>query len=365
MGKFNSFEQKMATLYLNKYKIYQTEKLIDNLQLIPTKMEICRGMPTKWNDVVITSFEIWPSQNNRTQSHTMFYFFSKNGNSIRYPFAAKDGYEHTEFMAKNTRRYFKKKTIVKKKIKLTDNKLFRSYTTQLCGDILMLIWYIIENKESNNQILATGISYTNEGGVPFLEAEINKDNMLSLYDGENVKKIRIGYKAANTLDDQPCIVVLSIPERAQVASKIREIKVRTNIAHVIGIERLQYREGKVFLMNSGENEATSIVYCKDFIYRVGETIQISDFDGNMDEVCVPGIHFYWDRINPFSHFKGEMKISDSKDIILLDKMWRHGRNYMYFNKNILKVLKTWLLICNRSIPEMPAEVVHYIIEFII
>ena len=82
------------------------------------------------------------------------------------------------------------------------------------------------------------------------------------------------------------IVKLEIPEDAKRSSGTGE-KCRCNKARILAIE------------NDDETPADVTEVCSDhdknFIYKVGETVIVDDFDDNRFNECVPGIHFYMDR----------------------------------------------------------------------
>ena len=82
------------------------------------------------------------------------------------------------------------------------------------------------------------------------------------------------------------IVKLEIPEDAKRSSGTGE-KCRCNKATVLAIEN---KDG-----TSADVTEVCSDYDKNFIYKVGETVIVDDFDDNRFNECVPGIHFYMDR----------------------------------------------------------------------
>ena len=82
------------------------------------------------------------------------------------------------------------------------------------------------------------------------------------------------------------IVVLEIPEDAIRISSAR--KCRSNKAIVKAIENL---DGTIA---EGVTEVRSY-YDENFVYRIGETVEVKNFDGDRNKVCAPGIHHFINR----------------------------------------------------------------------
>ena len=91
----------------------------------------------------------------------------------------------------------------------------------------------------------------------------------------------IGYKKANGH-----IVKLQITDDAKRSSAFGR-KCRCSKALVLNIENF---DGS----GSGLKEIAS-GYDKNFIYRVGETVEVADFDEDRTHECAPGIHFFITR----------------------------------------------------------------------
>lgn len=91
----------------------------------------------------------------------------------------------------------------------------------------------------------------------------------------------IGYKKASGY-----IVELEICANAKRSSATSR-KCRCSKAKVLAITNLDGSE-------SGLSEVKSN-YDKDFIYRVGETVEVPDFDDNRWNECAAGIHFFITR----------------------------------------------------------------------
>lgn len=92
-----------------------------------------------------------------------------------------------------------------------------------------------------------------------------------------------GWKVALVDDSEiQCIVKLYIPADAKRSSATSR-KCRANKAKVISITSID-----------GETsyETAYSYYDNDFIYRVGEYVEVKNFDENRFNECAPGIHFF-------------------------------------------------------------------------
>ena len=95
-------------------------------------------------------------------------------------------------------------------------------------------------------------------------------------DGES-----IGYKKAGGK-----IVKLLIPEDAK-RSSATTLKCRCSKAKVLEIQELDGSPSEAIRVRSN--------YDKDFVYRVGETVFVEDFDDSRWNECSTGIHFFISR----------------------------------------------------------------------
>ena len=91
----------------------------------------------------------------------------------------------------------------------------------------------------------------------------------------------IGWKTAGGY-----IVKLEIPEDAKRSSGTGE-KCRCNKARILAIEN---KDG-----TSADVTEVCSDYDSDFIYKVGETVIVDDFDDNRFNECSTGIHFFMNR----------------------------------------------------------------------
>ena len=91
----------------------------------------------------------------------------------------------------------------------------------------------------------------------------------------------IGWKTAGGY-----IVKLEIPADAKRSSG-NGIKCRCNKARVLSIENTDGAQSDMTEVHSD--------FDPDFIYKVGETVTVDNFDNNRFNECAPGIHFYMNR----------------------------------------------------------------------
>ena len=82
------------------------------------------------------------------------------------------------------------------------------------------------------------------------------------------------------------IVKLRIPEDARRSSATGH-KCRCDKAYVMEIQNMDGTRATEDTVRSDHD--------KNFVYTVGATVEVSDFDDNMWSECAPGIHFFIDR----------------------------------------------------------------------
>lgn len=103
----------------------------------------------------------------------------------------------------------------------------------------------------------------------------------------------IGYKKAENTDGKPVIVKLQITEDAKRSSATSR-KCRCNKAKVLSITSIE-----------GETEydsASCLDLHENFIYKVGETVEATDFDEDRWNECSTGIHFFITRDEAVQYF---------------------------------------------------------------
>ena len=91
----------------------------------------------------------------------------------------------------------------------------------------------------------------------------------------------IGWKKASGY-----IVKLQIPEDAHRSSAGGE-KCRCDKAYVVEIQNADGTKADIETIHSDHDA--------NFVYTVGATVEVSDFDGDRWNGCAPGIHFFIDR----------------------------------------------------------------------
>ena len=82
------------------------------------------------------------------------------------------------------------------------------------------------------------------------------------------------------------IVKLQIPEDARRSSAGGE-KCRCDKAYVVEIQNMDGTKADIDTIHSN--------YDENFVYTVGATVEVSDFDDDRWNECAPGIHFFIDR----------------------------------------------------------------------
>lgn len=175
------------------------------------------------------------------------------------------------------------------------------------------------NKETNIMFIHR---ITNDKGISF-EGQLDANNRLKVKVQNNrLGWNAIGYKVAKcNIDNKSvyCIVKLGLFKESIIAHEpekkwtynnklytdatYRSAKFRTNLCVVLGIIPYQYNKNKLNEVTHYANDgikllsttsAKSCIYTTDFNYNEGEIIYISDFDEKINEVCLTGIHFFFD-----------------------------------------------------------------------
>ena len=97
----------------------------------------------------------------------------------------------------------------------------------------------------------------------------------------------IGWKKASGY-----VVKLQIPEDARRSSAGGE-KCRCDKAYVVEIQNADGTKADIDTIHSNHDA--------NFVYTVGATVEVSDFDGDRWNECAPGIHFFIDRRAAVEH----------------------------------------------------------------
>ena len=102
----------------------------------------------------------------------------------------------------------------------------------------------------------------------------------------------IGWKKALAEDGTQIIVKLLIPTDAQRSNSTGR-KCRASKARVLDIQDMNGNSLNDTIAHSSHDEG--------FTYKVGETVQVDDFDTNRWNECAPGIHFFITRIEAVTY----------------------------------------------------------------
>lgn len=105
----------------------------------------------------------------------------------------------------------------------------------------------------------------------------------------------IGYKASR----EGYIVELLIPEDAKRSSSTGK-KCRCDKAKVISIQKIS--SNRNLDGNSARINKAHSCYQESFVYCVGETVSVPDFDECRWHECASGIHFFMDRKDAVNYF---------------------------------------------------------------
>ena len=133
----------------------------------------------------------------------------------------------------------------------------------------------------------------------------NNNNLKVASDKKSPDDYVYGYKVAKTLSGKPCIVKLMLPKASRIACRADDWKMRANEAWVTGIWEIEYDRSTHSVKYGDQiNKARSFYYkervaCNsnepEFFYVANELCKSNGFNGDLDAVCVPGIHFYFSQ----------------------------------------------------------------------
>jgi hypothetical protein len=355
----------LEELYRRKYQLYQTENAIDRLVsggksvdgksvekedkrdsndwYYPTPM--C--LPTDQTGIKCSTFEVYPEGPYIPQKYYgLIYFFDENSvKPVRYPIVTLSVDEFNTILAK-----FMPSIPIPgpikpdKEIPLDGGEKMLIYNDPFDGFVISTIVDQLAN------IISVTIRYFFGPTI-----EVGSNNIATISDCRGKCKGGYGYKLAKTKDEHDCLITLYIPSDALIAMGLDYGKARANTVQVINIVLLLI-EGRKITMGDEVDEAFPCLHSgSDLVYRKSETIHITDFDSDLTKVCVPGVHFFWSRLDLFRCFFRHVE----------HPTWAYGDRYYLHSDEVLLSIKTWLLVQKRLIPQMPAEIAHYIVEFIV
>lgn len=170
---------------------------------------------------------------------------------------------------------------------------------------------VINNYYYGTELVKQTTNENKENGNETVESYINPDNnnLVELKVGD--KRIdldnNIGYKIAKTeISNEfvPCLIEMIIPKDARIATNHTDPKFRCD----------KVIPKKVWIVSDNElievdvDQCISSIRSSDFTYHIDYECEEDNFDGRLDQVCVPGIHYYPTRELAIKNYgSGEMK----------------------------------------------------------
>lgn len=143
---------------------------------------------------------------------------------------------------------------------------------------------ILFEYSSVNNTLAKTVTEALEGGANLRGADLRDADLCDAkgtYMACPTDGSFIGWKKASDY-----VVKLQIPEDARRNSAGGE-KCRCDKAYVVEIQNADGTKADIETIHSDHDA--------NFVYTVGATVAVSDFDGDRWNECAPGIHFFIDR----------------------------------------------------------------------
>ena len=163
-----------------------------------------------------------------------------------------------------------------------------------CGNTTSINKGTIKKDENGTKIVEiTSVSHKVNDPVDPIALEVS-DNKLSLkFDEVEVKDNISGYKAVQDKFSNKCILELKLLPDSKVATSVKySMKLRTDKAEVIRMWTVIEDKNKIKLIPSKEDIGLTCVYADKAIeYKIGTIVTVDDFDPDLSQVCVPGIHF--------------------------------------------------------------------------
>lgn len=148
---------------------------------------------------------------------------------------------------------------------------------------------ILFEYSSVNNTLAKTVTEALEGGANLRDANLRDANLC----GADLRGAKGTYMACPTDGSfigwkkaSDYVVKLQIPEDARRSSAGGE-KCRCDKAYVVEIQNADGTKADIDTIHSNHDA--------NFVYTVGATVAVSDFDGDRWNECAPGIHFFIDR----------------------------------------------------------------------
>lgn len=153
---------------------------------------------------------------------------------------------------------------------------------------------ILFEYSSVGNTLAKTVTEALKGGANLREANLREANLYGAnLRGANLREAEGTYMACPTDGSfigwkkaSGYIVKLQITEDARRSSAEGE-KCRCDKAYVVEIQNADGTKADIDTIHSNHDA--------NFVYTVGATVEVSDFDGDRWNECAPGIHFFIDR----------------------------------------------------------------------
>jgi hypothetical protein len=123
---------------------------------------------------------------------------------------------------------------------------------------------------------------------------------------------QIGYKVGRSIDgEHQCIIKLGLLKESRIANDGGS-KFRCSTAKVLSIGLCQEIKDHQVMTFCDALAVSS--YDPNFLYVLGHTVSVPNFDQNLTSVCVPGIHFFMDVIGAINYMCSSLKIENIEDI---------------------------------------------------
>lgn len=153
---------------------------------------------------------------------------------------------------------------------------------------------ILFEYSSVDNTLAKTVTEALKGGANLCDADLRDADLRDAYlRGAYLCGVRGAYVACPTDGSfigwkkaSGYVVKLQIPENARRSSAGGE-KCRCDKAYVVEIQNADGTKADIDTIHSNHDA--------NFVYTVGATVEVSDFDGDRWNECTPGIHFFIDR----------------------------------------------------------------------
>ena len=152
--------------------------------------------------------------------------------------------------------------------------------------------YLFDANLSNANLSNANLSNTNLSNANLSNADLSYANLsnanLSNADLSDAEKIRKG-----VIIDKPVRVFKKCAKNNIVELEL----LKGSIVFSINNKKCRTNKAKVISINGNKNKGLkcSSVYDRNFIYEVGKTVEVKDFDLMYNVECSSGIHFFWTK----------------------------------------------------------------------